>query len=307
MSPFWNPAERRLRTLWRLILHAMLALALGLLPVLLIAEPLTALHRRGLFLPAYSHDSYDRIINMIVGPFLTAAVIGSVALAGKYLDHRPFEAFGVAIDATWWRDFLLGLGIASVSMALVFLLEYGLGLARVTGAGVVNASGVSFGFALLFSAVKVVCVGTYEEFVSRGYHLRNLADGLTLPGGVAVSALIFSLLHLGNENTTILSTLGLFINGLFFTTALLATGRLSAAIGAHIGWNFAEGAVFGFPVSGEKEGASLLGLDQGGPVVLTGGPFGPEGGAAGVVASLIGIGLFLAWHRGRRASTSPAA
>ena len=98
MSLFWNPAEKRLRALWRLALQAALMAAFGGVPILLIAEPLTWLHRRGLFLPDYDHDAYDRVVNMIVGPFLAAAVIGSMAVAARWLDHRPFNKFGVRID-----------------------------------------------------------------------------------------------------------------------------------------------------------------------------------------------------------------
>ena len=75
MGIFWNPDERRLRVLWRLAAQTALMVALGLLPIVGIAEPLTRLHRRGLFLPGYSHEAYDRVVNMIVGPFLVAAVI----------------------------------------------------------------------------------------------------------------------------------------------------------------------------------------------------------------------------------------
>lgn len=101
--------------------------------------------------------------------------------------------------------------------------------------------------------MKVVCVGIYEEFVARGYLLRNIADASNMTTAVIISSLVFALLHLPNDNASTLSTVGLFINALFFAAALLTTGRLSAAIGAHISWNLFEGAVLGFPVSGDKK------------------------------------------------------
>jgi len=85
--------------------------------------------------------------------------------------------------------------------------------------------------------------------------------------------------------------LGIFVNALFFATALRATGRVSAAIGAHIAWNFVQGAVLRFPVSGDREGASLIGIVQHGSAWVTGGAYGPEAGRIGVVASLAGIAL----------------
>jgi membrane protease YdiL (CAAX protease family) len=297
MPIFWNPVERRLRALWRLLLQAALMVACGLVPILGVAEPLTWLHRRGLFLAGYAHDDYDRVVNMIIGPLLAVAVIGSIVLAARWLDHRRVEEFGVRLDRPWWNGLALGFGVGALVMTLVFIIEYALGWIMLTGTMATTMAGIPLGLSLLFSVVKVLCVGTYEEFLSRGYHLKNLTEGLTPRWGVVVSASIFALLHLANDNAGLLSTVGIFVNGLFFSAALIATGRLSTAIGAHIAWNFVQGTVFGFPVSGDKEGASLIGLQQSGPGILTGGDFGPEAGLVGILASLAGIGLLLVWRR----------
>jgi hypothetical protein len=59
-------------------------------------------------------------------------------------------------------------------------------------------------------------------------------------------------------------------------------------------WNFFQGNVFGFPVSGvEPVGASFISIEQGGPIFITGGPFGPEAGLLGL--SLIVVGSVLIW------------
>ncbi len=175
MQVFWNASERRLRTLWRLLAQAAILVGLAAVPILVIAVPLTALHRRGLFLPAYDHDDYDRVVNMIVGPLMTAGVIGSVVIASRWLDHRHLEELGVRLDRAWWRGLGVGLALGAALMTFVFVLEYALGWITLTGVLVSNATGVPVGLALAFSAVKVLCVGTCEEFVSRGYQLRNLS------------------------------------------------------------------------------------------------------------------------------------
>ena len=307
MSFLWNSSERRLRAFWRLVAQAALMVALGIVPIFAIAEPLTALHRRGIFLPTFTHDNYDRVVNILVGPLLVAAVVASVAIAAKWLDHRRLTEFGVRLDPAWWSGLALGLAVGAAVMGLVFAVERALGWITLTGTVVFNVPGVPLGLAFTFSVVKVLCVGTYEEVLSRGYHLRNLAEGLSLPWGVVASSSVFALLHLANENASVLSTLGLFVNAFFFATAILVTGRLSTAIGAHIAWNFMQGTVFGFPVSGDKEAVSLIGIQQGGPPLLTGGAFGPEAGLVGVLASLTGIGVLVAWGRRRRVARPRAA
>jgi membrane protease YdiL (CAAX protease family) len=289
MRLFWNAAERRPRTFWRIVLMALIAVALGVLPILLVAEPLTALHRRGLFLPGLGHDAYDHVINMIIGPLLTLALVGSVILAARWIDRRPLAHFGIVLDRAWWRGMALGLATGALVMTIVLAIECAAGWADVTGTLVTRAAGVSLFFSLAFTAEKVVCVGIYEEVISRGYLFRTLSDGIGRPAAAVVSSAVFALLHATNDNASIASTVGLFVNALLFVAALEATGRLSTSIGLHIAWNFFEGAVFGFPVSGDLEGASLIGIRQLGPPLITGGAFGPEAGLIGIAASLAGI------------------
>jgi membrane protease YdiL (CAAX protease family) len=304
MSLFWNFDEGRMRALWRIILQAVMMAAFAFVPILLIAEPLTVLHRGGVFLSGYNHEAYDRVINMIVGPFFVASVVGSMAIAGRWLDHRRFDQFGTRLDRALWTNLGLGFLLGGLLIALVFTGEYAAGWIVVTGFWVANVDGVSLALALSFSAVKVLCVGVYEEFLSRGYHLRNITEGTNLPTGIVASSAVFAILHAVNDNATVMSTLGLFINALLFTAGVLATGRLSMSIGMHIAWNLLEGAVFGFPVSGDKEGASVFAIHQLGPPLATGGEFGPEGGLAGIVASLIGIAIVVVWVK-RRMSRTP--
>ena len=302
MTLFWNQSERRLRAPWRLCLHALITVALACVPILLIAEPLTALHRRGWFLAGYGHDHYDRVINTMIGPLLTVAVVGGVAIAGRWLDHRPFSDFGAIIDRWWWKCLAVGFGVGMVVMTFVFFVERAAGWVTVTGFRVTNVADVSFAAGLLFIFTKVICVGIYEEFVSRGYHLRNLTESTNATFGIILSTLIFSLLHAFNENVSVVSLVGLFINGLLLAAAVILTGRLSTAIGIHIAWNLFEGMVFGFPVSGDKEVVSWLGITQSGPRLLSGGEFGPEAGLIGTIASLLGMGLLWVLFRRREAT-----
>ena len=166
MTIFWNAKEQRLRTLWRLLLQAALMAALAAMPILIVAEALTALHRRGLFLASLGPDDYDRVVNMIVGPLLAAAVIGSVAIAGRWLDHRPWAEFRARLDAAGWAGLGIGFVVSALVMALIFAVEMLAGWVIVTGTAVANAPVLSLGLGFGYSLVKALCVGVYEEFLS---------------------------------------------------------------------------------------------------------------------------------------------
>lgn len=237
----------------------------------------------------------------------------SVWAAGRFLDRRPFSGFGLRLDRLWWSDLLFGLLLGGFLMTGVFLVQLAAGWVTVTGT-FEAADGASFLPAILAPAALFVCVGFYEELVSRGYQLTNLAEGLNGPGigpkGAVVlawvlSSAFFAALHLVNPNAGALSTLNIFLAGMMLGAGFVLTGQLAIPIGLHITWNFFQGNVFGFPVSGlDLPGATLLSTNPAGPTLLTGGPFGPEAGLLAPAAMAAGTLLIALRTRRRSGKTS---
>jgi hypothetical protein len=147
--------------------------------------------------------------------------------------------------------------------------------------------------------VLFIIVGYQEELLSRGYHLQNLVDGLNLPLGILLSSSVFALLHLGNPSADWVSTAGILFAGIFLAYAWVRTGKLWLPIGLHIGWNFFEGTIYGFPVSGTG-GFHFIRQTVSGPKLVTGGGFGPEAGL--VVIPALALGALAIWWYSRRRS-----
>jgi membrane protease YdiL (CAAX protease family) len=289
---FLTPEERRLRAGWRLTLQFIwMAALLGIFGLPL--ELLTRL-RPGRLLQA------TLFIASIIA-FLAITV--SVYLARRTLDHRSFASLGLQRDARGWRDLFFGFGLSGLLMGLVFLVEWTAGWLRFDGFAwqTQSWSWVLEGF--LGSAIVFILVGWYEELYFRGYLLQNLSDGLNLALGVSLSAAIFALSHSANPNLTWEALVGLFASGLFLAYGYLRTHQLWLPIGLHIGWNFFEGTIFGFQVSGLGY-FRLIEQTSRGPSLTTGGAFGPEAGLIMLPAILLGAALIYLYTRNQKLTTA---
>jgi uncharacterized protein len=309
LRPFFDEGTGRLRAPWRLLLQYL---------AYTVTVPLFANLLAGAFLLAGTGAGSSGTSALASSPLLP--VIGGVAglggallsvwLAGRFLDRRPFADFGFHLSGGWWLDLLFGMALGALLMTTVFLVQAGLGWVTVTGSFESLVPGAPFWLAVLVPATFFVCVGFYEELVSRGYQLRNAAEGLNSsrlgPRGAVLlawvlSSVFFGYLHADNPNATILSTANVALAGLMLGCGYVLTGELAIPIGLHVTWNFFQGTVFGFPVSGLRiGGATFLSIEQGGPDLWTGGPFGPEGGLLAPAAMALGIVLTALWVRLRR-------
>jgi membrane protease YdiL (CAAX protease family) len=228
------------------------------------------------------------------------AVTLSVFVARGYFDRRSFTSLGLAWNRQATLDLIVGLAIPALLMGIVFFVYWGLGWLRVEGFTWDGAPPAEIGRSLVDVLILFLLVGWSEELLFRGYWLQNLAEGLNSAWGVILSSGVFALFHLANPGANWASTLGLTFAGLFLAYGYTATRSLWLPIGLHIGWNFFEGPVFGFPVSG-LETFRLLKTTLSGPALLTGGAFGPEAGLILPPILLLGAGL-IALYAARRNS-----
>ncbi|MFL7793512.1 MAG: CPBP family intramembrane glutamic endopeptidase [Anaerolineae bacterium] len=318
LSVFWNGEQRRLRALWRLILQGiyygalLIALFVSLAIVIVI---LTLAAQRDVLPASLSGSGTMGMLILLVVPLEPLFRAVSVWMAGLFPDRRRFSDFGIHLNLNWWIDFGFGLTLGAVLMGLIFAIEAGAGWVTVTETfrsqlpnllPEISLPHLPFGVALSFSLFFFIAVGIGEEFFSRGYHLKNLTEGFSFIGpkgaviiATLVSSVIFGLMHAGNPNANIISTFNLFLAGLFLALGYILTGELAIPIGLHIAWNFFQGNVFGFPVSGTDAGATFIAIEQGGPQLVTGGPFGPEAGLIGIAAMVLGGILTILWVRVR--------
>ncbi len=174
-------------------------------------------------------------------------------------------------------DLVTGFGIAGLMISFIFLLELAFGWLTITGSSIQKSTPGALAASLLLALATFILVGWSEELLFRGYLLINLKEGLNWIWAVIITSVFFAVLHALNPNASWEAMIGLSISGVFFAYSALWSRGLWLPIGLHIGWNFFEGTVYGFPVSGQGI-FSLLQVSQTGSTIMTGGAFGPEAG-----------------------------
>nr|WP_225316355.1 MULTISPECIES: type II CAAX endopeptidase family protein [Haloferax] len=290
MSPrrlVWNDAERRLRAPFRLVATLVVVVFISLV----IGVGITI--------------SFSDVVetSVLARVFVSVVLTGATGIGGyvaaRYVDRRTISDLGFGIDRDWLTDLVFGLVLGGALMTGIFLVglatewlvvdEVGFGIDRLAGA------------AALF--VFFISVGLAEELLLRGVVLTDIAEGMrwrfdvrtAILVALVASSALFGLAHLQNPNSSVASTLSITFAGVMLGFGYVLTGNLAIPVGIHISWNFVQGGVYGFAVSGLDFGTSLVETTEQGPDIVTGGAFGPEAGLFGVGAMVAGMAV-IAWY-----------
>lgn len=134
--------------------------------------------------------------------------------------------------------------------------------------------------------------GIGEEIITRGALFRIVEEGLGTWVALIVSAMFFGAAHIANPGATLWSSAAIAIEaGLLFGMLYHVTRSLPVCMGLHAAWNFAQGTIYGVPVSGTRANGWLVST-RSGPDWLSGGAFGAEASVIALtLCSLCTIGL----------------
>lgn len=187
---------------------------------------------------------------------------------------------------------------AMVGFALGLLLS-GTGTFILIGNHNLQWTGIEYNtIALLTGFGVMVMVAFSEELVFRGYILSNLLLSMNKWMALIYSALIFTLFHISNPGINILAIVNIFLAGLLLGINYIFTKNLWYSLLFHFAWNFYQGSILGYKVSGISF-QPLLAQQLTGQSIMTGGTFGFEGSVVTSVLTLISISL-LAWTYTKR-------
>ena len=207
------------------------------------------------------------------------------------------EVLGLPKRPTEWREWKLG---AALGWGLVVLAVMPMAVAGTLHVHFWTQPR-AFGL-LLLNLVTLAVAALAEEVAFRGYSYRRLIEVTGPVAATILMSLLFGLGHVLNPGATWASTLVTVLAGVLLSLAWLRTHGLWLGWGLHFAWNASMGILFGLPVSGITDFASIVQTRAFGRLWLTGGDYGPEGAGFTVIVLLIGIAVLAretrdyAWH-----------
>lgn len=196
-------------------------------------------------------------------------------LSWKVLFKKDLSLIGLkALNKKEIKNLILGLIMGIIAITLAFILI----LLSKSGVLVNSLLEPRFSLSLVIYLILFIFVGFAEELLSRGYIIGAMeASNNNKWFAIMVSAVIFSLMHYGNNGFSLIPFLNIFLVGILFGVMYVKTRSIWLSTGFHITWNFFQGCIYGMPVSGITT-PKLYEMTFVGNSILNGGTFGPEGG-----------------------------
>lgn len=208
---------------------------------------------------------------------MTLGIVGASWLMIKEIEYRNISFYRYTfVGKSLIQGFVVGVIMMLAFAFIVYLL------------GIIEFKYVGLSTRLLISFFIYILVAVGEEVLVRGYILTNLQEKMNPFWGLFFSSFFFGILHLGNDHFTWIGFTTISLSGFLMGLMTLKAGSISTAIGLHLSWNFVQGPVLGFAVSGHQE-IGILNPIALSSTTFSGGKFGAEGSILMMILTLLSV------------------
>ena len=232
----------------------------------------------GIYASNQGQDAGTEAYYVIAASSLLSVII--VCLFRKFVDKRSFVSIGLSFNHFYpggVTGFLIGLFLVCTGGVIIYLL------------GGLQWTDVLYSNNIFINMGVLLLVAFAEELVFRGYILRNLMKSFNRWLSLSISALLFALVHLTNPGIPVIGVVNIILGGLVLGIIFVNTRNLWMPVLFHFSWNFFQGPVLGFPVSGVTF-KTILSATISGNDLISGGTFGFEGS---VICTVLLLATFL--------------
>lgn len=233
----------------------------------------------------------DATTRLLISLFATLATVGAVLAWCLLVERRRPLGLGFVRRGAL-TDYAIGVagGVALFAAAVGLCSLFGIAEVRP------SATAPSWWLLSLF-LVAFLIQGLSEELLCRSLLMISLSRAWPLWLCTVVNAAAFAALHLFNPGISLLALLNIFLFGCLASILMLRRGSVWMVAALHSLWNFAQGNLFGLPVSGiygsPAPFSTTVSTDTMLARLIGGGTFGIEGGLSATMVMLVGIVIAL--------------
>lgn len=216
----------------------------------------------------------------------------SCIIIWKLFEKKKINKMGITSIKNGYKELCVGLILGAITMSIVAIIIIAIGNVKLIN----PISKPQISISLLYGLIGFIFVGFGEEILSRGYIMSVLKQTRNKWLILIGPALIFAALHLGNDGIDVLSFVNLFLVGVLFAYMFMKSKNIWMPIGYHITWNYFQGYIWGFGVSG----ISVNGLYKVENItnnIINGGAFGPEGGIIVTIVICLTFGFVYCFYK----------
>lgn len=241
----------------------------------------------GIVAGAFAKKGFQTAYNLTM-LFATSGTALSIYALGRMV--LSTESLNMNLkDSKRGSNYIKGLFVGAL-LILAYLLSAvffkGIRFAGLGGISALNFILYMVGFGIQGFSEELLVRGLIQEILAK----KSRWMSLVLP------SIFFSLLHLGNDNFSLLAMINTTLIGLLFAIMTDVTGSLWMASGAHSIWNFLLGPFFGLYVSGRPMEESFLRFPPvEGQTLTNGGLYGPEAAVLVTVIIVIALVVSMFW------------
>ncbi|MNK38456.1 CAAX amino terminal protease self- immunity [compost metagenome] len=201
--------------------------------------------------------------------FSAVGTFSTIWLFRVYIDKESIKSLGLDFLDISGKEFRWAIFMPVLIMSLAFFLLL----------FTKQIQYIQFKFSLnelILNCAIFILVAFTEELFIRGYILNNLMGSINKFSALIISSVIFAIMHLANPNINLTSFSNLILAGILLGLPCIYKRNLWLSIAFHFSWNFFQGSIFGFNVSG-LNGYSMITQMRRDDTIWNGGSFGFEG------------------------------
>ncbi len=227
-----------------------------------------------------TEEPLNSILYFIETIILIILLYFAYSLYTRYIENRKALEFSTG---KWIPEYAVGLATGSGVIVFLVLLLSVLGFYR--------AEHVNSVFILITGIFRYSIGAFIEELIFTLIFFKLVEEFAGSKVSIVVTSLLFGLLHLGNDNASVQSSLVTAVAHIFLLAPFILTRRIWFIWALHFSWNFFQAGVFGMNNSGMVQDGFITSVVTG-PQWITGGEYGVELSYISLAIQII-IGLLI--------------